>query len=71
MTMWFGPVGEAARGGHTSPAFDLFVGVGVLALTWFGYLKKNERRKISVWMAIGISAICAVFIYSGIKELMR
>jgi hypothetical protein len=71
MTMWFGPVGNAARGGHSSPAFDLIVGFGVLALTWVGYLKKEERQKKSIWIAIGISAICAVFIYSGIKELMR
>jgi hypothetical protein len=69
--VWLGPVSEAAHGGHSSPAFDLIVGFGVLTLTWVGYFKKEERRKISVWIAIGISAICAVFIYSGIKELIR
>jgi hypothetical protein len=71
MMMWFGPVTEAARGGHSSPAFDLIVGFGVLALAWVGYLKKEERQKISIWIAIGISAICAVFIYAGIRELVR
>jgi hypothetical protein len=68
---WFGPVGEATQGGHSSPTFDLIVGFGVLVLTWVGYLKKQEREKISIWIAIAISAICTVFIYSGIKDLMR
>ena len=70
MTMWFGPVGQAAHGGHSSSAFDLMVGIGVLALTWVGYLRKGKTQKKSIWIAIGISAICAVFIYSGIKELI-
>lgn len=69
--MYFGPVGEAARGGHSSPTFDLIVGLGVLALTWVGYFKKEERKKISTWIAVGISAICGVFIFSGIQELLR
>jgi hypothetical protein len=71
MMMWLGPVGEAAHGGHSGPAFDLIIGFGVLALTWIGYLKKEERPRVGIWIAIGISAICTVFIYSGIKELMR
>ena len=68
---FFGPVAEAAHGGHSSPAFDLIVGFGVLALTWVGYFKKEERPKASIWIAISISAICAVFIGSGIRELFR
>jgi accessory gene regulator protein AgrB len=67
----FGPVGEAAHGGHSSPTFDLIVGFAVLALTWVSYLRKEERQKTSVWIAIGITAICAVFIYAGINELLR
>ena len=67
----FGPVGEAAHGGHSSPAFDLIVGLGVLALTWTGYLRKEERQKTSTWIAIGITAICFVFICAGIKEWLR
>lgn len=67
----FGPVGEAAHGGHSSPMFDLIVGFAVLALTWVSYLRKEERQKTSVWIAIAISAICAVFIYAGINELLR
>ena len=66
-----GLVGNAARGGHTSWTFDLIVGFAVLALTWVGYFRKEERQKTSVWIAIGISAICAVFIYAGINELLR
>ena len=69
--MYFGPVNEAAHGGHSSPAFDLTVGLAVLLLTWVGYVKKEERKKIGIWIAIGISAICGVFIYSGIRELLQ
>jgi hypothetical protein len=40
-----GLVGNAAHGGHSSPAFDLIVGFAVLALTWLGYFRKEERQK--------------------------
>jgi hypothetical protein len=66
----FGPVADAAHGGHSSPAFDLLVGFGVLALTWIGHFRKEQRTTTSVWIAIGVSAICAVFIGAGIKELL-
>lgn len=65
-----GPVANAAHGGHSSPAFDLIVGFGVLAVTWVGHFKKEEHQETSIWIAIGISAICAVFIWGGIKELI-
>jgi hypothetical protein len=68
---FFGPVGEAAHGGHSSPAFDLIVGFAVLALTWVSYFRREESPKVSVWAAIGVSAICAVFIGAGIWELLR
>ena len=69
--IFLGPVGEAANGGHSSPAFDLIVGFGVLALTWVGFFRKEERQKATVWIAIGISAICAVFVGAGIREMLR
>lgn len=67
----FGPVAEAAKGGHNNPAFDLCVGFVVLALTWVGYGKQRSDRKISIWIALGISAICAVFIGTGLYTLPR
>jgi len=67
----FGPVAEAAKGGHSSPLFDLCVGFAVLALTWVGYGKQGSDRKISIWAALGVSAICAVFICSGLYALLR
>jgi hypothetical protein len=67
----FGPVAEAAHGGHGNPFFDLTVGFLVLALTWTGYIKKTQINKVGVWMAIAISMICGVFIYFGIAELLR
>jgi hypothetical protein len=68
---FFGPVDEAARGGHSSPMFDFIVGFAVLALTWVGIFRKEGRNMTSIWIAIGISAICAVFIGAGIVELLR
>jgi hypothetical protein len=69
--IYFGPVDEAARGGHTSPLFDFVVGFSVLAITWVGFFRKEERQKTSIWIAVGISAICAVFIGAGLKELLH
>lgn len=68
---FFGPVGEAAHGGHTTPTFNLIVGVSVLVLTWVGHFRKEERSKASILMGIFISAVCAVFIAGGIWELLR
>jgi hypothetical protein len=67
----FGPVSEAARGGHTSPLFDFLIGFVVLALTWVGFFRKEERKKVNIWAAIGITAICAVLIAAGIRELIQ
>lgn len=67
----FGPVAEASKGGPSNPAFDLCVGFAVLALTWFGYSKQRSDRKINIWVALGVSAICAVFIGSGLYTLLR
>lgn len=69
--IYFGPIDEAARGGHTSPSFDFIVGFAVLALTLVGFFRKEERQKTNIWIAVGISAICAVFIGVGIKELLH
>jgi hypothetical protein len=67
--MLLGPVAEAAQGGHSSPLFDLLVGLSVLAATWFGYAKR--RAKISIWPMLGITAICLVFIIPAIWNLLR
>ncbi len=58
----FGPVYEAAHGNQSSPSFDLIVGFVVLGMTWFGFWKNREQNSRAVWIAIGISLICAVFI---------
>ena len=67
----FGPVAEAARGGHGNPFFDLLVGFFVLAITWIGYVNKASNKKVTIRIAIAISAICGVFIYFGIVELLK
>ncbi|QHN03180.1 hypothetical protein FTO74_07215 [Granulicella sp. WH15] len=67
----FGPVAEAAHGGHSDPSFDLLVGFAVLALTWIGYFRRESGKPVSIWIAVAISAICAVFIYSGLAALFH
>jgi hypothetical protein len=69
--MQFGPVGSPVHGGHGVARFDLAIGLAVLALTWVSYFKERNRLEISLWAAIGVTAICAVFIYSGISGLFR
>jgi RsiW-degrading membrane proteinase PrsW (M82 family) len=69
--IFLGPVDEAAHGGHSSASFDLIVGFVVLAMAWVGFFRREERKKVNVWMAIAVSAICGVVIFSGVKELFR
>jgi len=71
MMIIFGPVSEAAHGGHSSPSFELLVGLIVLALTWIGYFRADSSKKVSIWIAIAVSVICGVFIYSGASALFR
>lgn len=68
---YFGPVARATHGGHANPQFELIVGLVVLALTWIGHFRKEEREKVSFWIAIAITAICGMFIYSGVQGLLR
>ena len=69
--MNFGPVGIAAHGGFNSPTFNLMTGLVVLALTWISYFSKNARLKTSIWAALGVTLICAVFIFAGIAQLLH
>lgn len=69
--MIYGPVAEASRGGHSSPTFDLLVGFTFLVITWIQYLRTDPAKRVNIWISIGISAICGVFIWSGIAALMR
>jgi hypothetical protein len=65
----FGPVAEAAGGGHSSPSFDLLVGFSVLAFAWFGYSKRQP--KISIWPMLGITVIGLVFIIPAIWSMLH
>jgi hypothetical protein len=47
------------------------MGFAVLALTCIAFWRKEERTPKVIWSAIGIRAICAVFIYFGIRELLN
>ncbi len=67
----FGPVAQAANGSHSNPFFDIPVGLFFLVLTWAEYTKNNQSKQVSIWIAVAISAICGIFIYSGVAELIR
>lgn len=67
---YFGPVSEAARGGHGNPAFELLVGLTVLSITWFGYSRRDAAKPVTIWAALGVSAVCAYFIYSGVAGFL-
>jgi hypothetical protein len=67
----FGPVAEAARGGQTTPSFDLLVGFAVLGMTWFGYRRKKENDPRALWISLAISIICGIFIFDGIRLALR
>ena len=41
----FGPVSEAARGGHGNPFFDLLVGFFVLAVTWIRLHQEGSKQE--------------------------
>ncbi len=67
----FGPVAEAAHGGHSSPTFDLLVGFGTLAAIWIGFSKRKAENTAAIWTAVGASLVSLVFIGFGLLELVR
>jgi len=62
MIIVFGPVAQAAHGGHSSPTLDLLVGFGVLALTWTGYFRRDAAKPVSIWVAVDLPPISQPFI---------
>ena len=71
MAMIYGPVAEASHGGHGNPAFDLLIGFAFLIATWrYQYFRSDQRKRVNIWVTIGISCICGVFIWSGIASLL-
>jgi hypothetical protein len=47
---------------------DLCVGFVMFTFTWFGFWRRQERPSLNIWIAVGISAICFVFICSGTRD---
>ena len=66
-----GPVSDAVHGGKASPWFSLAIGICVLVATWTKYFKHELRETIHIGIVIGISAICGVFIATGIWGLLH
>jgi hypothetical protein len=67
----FGPVATAAHGGHGSPVFDLVIGFAVLIANWSGYFGKKNKPASAKWIALGVTALCLIFICSGLWELVQ
>jgi hypothetical protein len=67
----FGPVSDAVHGGKANPWFSLAIGVCVLVATWTKYFKHELRENTHIGIVIGISAICGVFIATGIWGLLH
>jgi hypothetical protein len=71
MIMLQGPVSNAARGGSINPWFSIGVGVFVLVTLWIKYLRTQKETKAPLGILFGITAICLVFIVTGVWELFR
>jgi len=71
MTAILGPVSEAAHGAHSDPVFELCVGVGMFLLTWIPYFRRRDRSRASFWIAVGITAICSVFVVTGVAGFLH
>jgi hypothetical protein len=71
MTILQGPVSNAAHGGSISPWFSIGVGTLVLASLWIRYCKTTKESKIPLGTLLGITAICLLFIVTGVWELFR
>jgi len=67
----FGPGSEAAHGGQINPWFAISVGGAVLIATWTKYLKGELRQGTHLGILLGISAICTLFIATGLWELLH
>lgn len=72
--MTFGPVSAAQ---HSQPTlggavFSMGIGVSVLTYLWYRFLTRTEEeQKPPIENVIWISAVCCVFIASGIWELVH
>ena len=66
-----GPVSNAANGGKISPWFAIVVGGAVLITAWTKYLKGEVREDAHLGILVGISAICTLFIVTGLWGLLH
>ncbi len=66
--MIFGPVSNAAHGEKINPWFAIAVGGAVLVMAWTKYLKGELRQGTHLGILLGISAICTLFIATGLRS---
>jgi hypothetical protein len=66
-----GPVSNAAQGGKINPWFGIVIGGTVLVTNWTKYLKGELRQGAHLGILLGISAICILFIGTGLWELLH
>jgi hypothetical protein len=66
-----GPAYNANHGGHVNGWYLILVGGAVLLMTWRKYFKGELRRGTHIGILVGISAVCALFIITGVWELLH
>jgi len=40
-------------------------------MTWVGYRQKKDKNTSAIWIAISISILCGVFIFDGLRLMLR
>lgn len=66
-----GPVYDAAHGGSGNPWFPIGIASVVLVVAWIEFFRRRTKTKGPIIALLGISAICAVLIVSGILQLLK
>jgi hypothetical protein len=67
----FGPVFDAAHGGNGESWFSILLGAFFMVALWTKYLKREVRSGTHIGIVLFISTICAMFIVTGIWELLH
>ena len=69
--MIYGPVAEAARGGHVNPIFDIAIGSFAIVLIWIKPTGRSVDGKVNIPVALACTAVAASFIASGLLTLLH
>jgi hypothetical protein len=71
MISTFGPVFDATHGGKVNSWFSILLGAFFIVALWTKYLKREVRSGTHIGIVLFISTICAMFIVTGVWELLH